>query len=150
MPVALIALITLGFVWWWPLGLVVLLFFLGSKRMGCWNRYAMSGYGPASGEWSGHPHWQAKMDRLQSKMDRMRSGFGGCDWWGGGSSRSSGNHAFDDYRKQTLSRLEDEQREFREFLERLRFAKDRQEFDQFMAERRNQPNDPPAQPQASS
>ena len=37
------------------------------------------------------------------------------------------------------ARLEDEQREFKEFLERLRFAKDRSEFDQFMAERRNRP-----------
>jgi hypothetical protein len=35
--------------------------------------------------------------------------------------------------------LEDEQREFREFLDRLRFAKDKTEFDAFMAERRNRP-----------
>ena len=38
-----------------------------------------------------------------------------------------------------MKRLEDEQREFKEFLERLRFAKDRAEFDQFMAERRQRP-----------
>ena len=38
---------------------------------------------------------------------------------------SSGNHAFDEYRSETLRRLEDEQREFRDFLERLRFAKDK-------------------------
>ena len=50
---------------------------------------------------------------------------------------SSGNHAFDEYRTETLRRLEDEQREFKEFLERLRFARDKTEFDQFMAERRN-------------
>ena len=37
------------------------------------------------------------------------------------------------------SRLEEEQREFRDFLDRLRFAKDKTEFDQFMAERRNRP-----------
>ena len=49
----------------------------------------------------------------------------------------SGNHAFDEYRTETLRRLEDEQREFRDFLDRLRFAKDKQEFDQFMPERRN-------------
>jgi hypothetical protein len=44
-----------------------------------------------------------------------------------------------------LQRLEEEQREFREFLARLRMAKDKAEFDQFMAERRNQggPSAPP-------
>ena len=35
----------------------------------------------------------------------------------------------------TLRRLEDEQREFKEFLKRLRVAKDRAEFDQFMNDR---------------
>ena len=54
----------------------------------------------------------------------------------------SGNRAFDDYRSETLKRLEDEQREFKDFLARLRFAKDRAEFDQFMAERRQRPSDP--------
>ena len=49
---------------------------------------------------------------------------------------SSGNRAFDEYRTDTLRRLEEEQREFRDFLDRLRFAKDKTEFDQFMAERR--------------
>jgi hypothetical protein len=54
-------------------------------------------------------------------------------------ARSSGNRAFDEYRSETLRRLEEEQREFREFLERLRMAKDKAEFDQFMTERRNRP-----------
>ena len=39
--------------------------------------------------------------------------------------------------RDTLRRLEDEQREFHDFLDRLRMAKDKSEFDQFMAERRN-------------
>ena len=77
------------------------------------------------------------MERMQGKMDRMRSKMEGRDWWG--TPPSSGNRAFDEYRSETLRRLEDEQREFKEFLERLRFAKDRSEFDQFMAERRNRP-----------
>ena len=47
---------------------------------------------------------------------------------------------FDEYRADTLRRLEEEQREFRDFLDRLRFAKDKTEFDQFMAERRNRPD----------
>jgi hypothetical protein len=56
-------------------------------------------------------------------------------WWHP-SPRQSGNRAFDEYRQETLRRLEEEQREFQEFLARLRMAKDKAEFDQFMAERR--------------
>jgi hypothetical protein len=119
---AWIVLIILGFWAWWPLGLAILVFTIGSGRMGCWNHHGMN-------------RWQDKMDRMRSKMD----------WWGP-SPASSGNRAFDDYRADTLRRLEEEQREFREFLQRLRFAKDRAEFDQFMAERRNRPD--AAQPQS--
>ena len=92
----------------------------------------------------GHDRWQHKMERMQRKMDWMRAKMGGgtassgpSGFWG--SPPSSGNHAFDEYRSETLKRLEEEQREFREFLERLRFAKDKTEFDAFMAERRNRP-----------
>jgi len=77
---------------------------------------------------------------MQDKMDRMRSkmeSFGQGAW-----ASSSGNRAFDDYRADTLRRLEEEQREFRDFLQRLRMAKDKSEFDQFMAERRNRPAPP--------
>ncbi|CUH53013.1 DUF2852 domain-containing protein [Shimia marina] len=48
---------------------------------------------------------------------------------------STGNSAFDSYRDETLRRLEDEQKSFEDFLERLRAAKDKAEFDQFMDER---------------
>jgi Protein of unknown function (DUF2852) len=134
---AWIVLMILSFIWWWPLGLAVLAFLIGSGRMGCWSHNGMS-------------RWQSKMDRMHAKMDRMRS-YSGCgDWW---APSSSGNRAFDDYRSETLQRLEEEQREFKDFLQRLRFAKDREEFDQFMAERRNRPPQspeatPPAPPQA--
>jgi hypothetical protein len=57
---------------------------------------------------------------------------------------TSGNRAFDEYRVATLRRLEDEQREFREFLSRLRMAKDKAEFDQFMAEGRTRQEPPPS------
>jgi hypothetical protein len=144
---AWIALVVLGFMAWWPLGLAALAFFLGSGRMGCSYRHS------DGGRWQGH--WQAKMERLQGKMDRMRSrmdgatGGGGSSWWG--TPPSSGNRAFDDYRTETLRRLEDEQKEFKEFLERLRFAKDRTEFDQFMSERRSRPpqENPPQPPNHS-
>jgi len=49
--------------------------------------------------------------------------------------RPSGNTAFDAYKSETLRRLEDEQSNFEEFLKRLRDAKDKAEFDQFMDER---------------
>ena len=44
--------------------------------------------------------------------------------------------------------VSEEQREFREFLDRLRFARDKTEFDQFMSERRARPASPPPTPQS--
>lgn len=140
---AWIALIVLGFMVFWPLGLAILAFTIWSGRMGC-------------GYYGSQDHWQHKMDRLQRKMDWMRSRMGGgpnggprggSPWGSWDSPPSSGNRAFDEYRAETLKRLEEEQREFRDFLERLRFAKDKTEFDQFMAERRNRPapDAPPSQ-----
>lgn len=124
-----IILMILGFVFWWPVGLAILAFTFWSKNMGC----------------HGGERWERKVQRMEDKMSRMRERFGG----GGGWSRpSSGNHAFDEYRTETLRRLEEEQREFRDFLDRLRFAKDKSEFDQFMADRRNRPQ--PQAPQAPS
>jgi hypothetical protein len=118
---AWIAVMVLGFIVWWPLGLAALAFILWSGRMGCSGR--------------GSPRWEHKMQRMQEKMERMRSRMeGGAPWWG--HSPSSGNSAFDEYKTETLRRLEEEQREFREFLNRLRTSKDRAEFDQFMADRR--------------
>ena len=49
-----------------------------------------------------------------------------------------------------MKRLEEEQREFKDFLARLRFAKDRSEFDQFMTERRNRPSEPGSQSEPAS
>ena len=159
----LLLLMILGFIAWWPLGLLVLAFMIGTGRMayamGCWNHHCNDFRGhDSSSRWQSkmewmQDRWQSKIERLQGKMDRMRSRMerprsggdsSGSSW---GSPRSSGNRAFDEYREQTLQRLEEEQREFREFLERLRFAKDREQFDQFMTERRNQPRDEGPQPQ---
>jgi hypothetical protein len=117
-----IVLMVLGFVLWWPVGLAVLAFTLWGRRMNCWGGH-------------GYDHWQDKMERMRDKMER----FGHGGW------HSSGNRAFDEYRSETLQRLEEEQREFREFLQRLRMAKDKSEFDQFMTERRNRPAPPPPQ-----
>ena len=49
--------------------------------------------------------------------------------------KTSGNTAFDAYKADVLSRLEQEQDDFQDFLTRLRDAKDKMEFDQFMSER---------------
>jgi hypothetical protein len=140
-----IAITVVSFVICWPVGLIILGFLYGSGRMGCWHNYG--------GQWDSRSgdRWQRKMDRVQRGFDRMQRGmermqeaaerFRGSwqrpGFQDAGARSSSGNRAFDEYRAETLRRLEDEQREFLEFLERLRQAKDKGEFDQFMAERRN-------------
>mgnify|MGYP006287809527 CR=1 FL=1 len=48
----------------------------------------------------------------------------------------TGNAAFDAYKADTLRRLEEEQAQFEAYLQRLREAKDKAEFDAFMEERR--------------
>ena len=123
---AWIAVMVLGFILFWPVGLAILAYMIWSGRMGCGRHGDMS-------------YWQQRWaDRFDRKMERMER-------WGRQFGRemrgfaSSGNAAFDDYREETLRRLEEEQREFREFLDRLRKAKDKEEFDQFMAERRSRP-----------
>ncbi|MBV9862342.1 MAG: DUF2852 domain-containing protein [Alphaproteobacteria bacterium] len=141
---ALIAVMILSFVFFWPLGLVVLGFLIGSGRMACWDQ----GRGP---RWQRRmERWQRRMAQWQERAEQFRGGAGGggggC--WGRPSySASSGNRAFDEYRDETLRRLEEEQREFREFLDRLRHAKDKAEFDQFMAERGRRSDNPAPPPQ---
>jgi hypothetical protein len=49
--------------------------------------------------------------------------------------KTSGNSAFDAYKSETLRRLEEEQDNFEAFLKRLRDAKDKAEFDQFLNDR---------------
>jgi len=129
---AWIALTVVSFILFWPLGLVLLGFLIGSGRMACWTH--------SNGE-----RWQRRMQRMQRRMERMQAA--GERWGGGGFRASSGNRAFDEYRAETLRRLEEEQREFKEFLDRLRHAKDKAEFDEFMAERRRRPESPGSQPQ---
>jgi hypothetical protein len=52
-----------------------------------------------------------------------------------GALRPSGNSAFDAYKAETIRRLQDEQEAFEAFLQRLREAKDKTEFDTFMEDR---------------
>jgi Protein of unknown function (DUF2852) len=141
-------LMVLGFMWWWPLGLLILAFLITRGRFGCWSHSIYAGDGPMFDRERGWDRWERKMARMQEKMERMRGRMdrfrSRSDWFG---PTSSGNRAFDDYRSETLKRLEEEQREFKEFLARLRFAKDRAEFDQFMAERRQRPFEPDSEPE---
>jgi hypothetical protein len=108
---AWIAAMVLGFIVFWPVGLLILGYLLWSGRMACGR----------DGQWG------RMSDRWQRKM---RS------WGEGPAFRPTGNRAFDEYREETLKRLEDEAAEFKSFLDRLRMAKDKAEFDQFMSDRR--------------
>ena len=144
-----IVLMVLGFIWWWPVELVILGFLIARRKYGYWRQPMFAGNEPTYYRNPGMDRWERKIARLQEKMEHVRGRMerfrGRGDWFG---PSSSGNRAFDDYRAETLKRLEDEQREFKEFLERLRFAKDRSEFDQFMAARRERPFEPgsPSEP----
>ncbi|MDT0683752.1 DUF2852 domain-containing protein [Roseicyclus sp. F158] len=99
---AWIAVMVLGFIVFWPIGLAVLGYMLLTKRFaGCPGRGA------------------------RTEFSRFATGMTG----------STGNAAFDAYRNETLRRLEDERQSFETFLDRLREARDKAEFDQFMEER---------------
>ena len=56
-------------------------------------------------------------------------------------NRPTGNAAFDAYKADTLRRLQEEQDSFESFLERLRAAKDKSEFDAFIDERATRKDD---------
>ena len=130
---AWIALMVLGFIVFWPIGLAILAYMLWSGRMACgrygdvdqWRRGRIGSSGRRE-------RWERKRERWERKMQH---------WAGhrGHGLRPSGNYAFDEYREEALRRLEEEANEFREFLDRLRAAKDRAEFDEFMRDRRNRP-----------
>lgn len=117
---AWIAATVLAFWWFWPVGLAMVAFMAGSGRLKAWRRE-----GP--GRW------------YNTANATVGSAAAGCGWGRRNARPQSGNAAFDDYRAETLRRLEDEQKEFMEYLERLRRAKDKAEFDQFMEERRRPP-----------
>jgi len=124
-PVELIAMV-LGFMVFWPIGLAVL----------------------------GYKYWQSKMGGpdLQTvatgAFNNARAaarGFqqGPAAGWARGFTTSTGNAAFDEWKSAELARLEAERRrledahkEFADWMETVRKAKDREEFDRFMNERR--------------
>lgn len=119
---AWIAAMVVGFVLFWPIGLTILAYMLWSGRMNC-------GWHGSRSRWESR--FADRFDRARARVEDEIKNFS--------KTYSSGNKAFDDYREATLKRLEEEEREFRTFLDRLRQAKDKSEFDQFMAERRDRP-----------
>lgn len=122
---AWLAAMILGFIVFWPAGAAILAYMLWSGRMNCgWHG------GRGHGRWESR--FAERFERARCRVEEEVRNFGR-------GTASSGNKAFDDYREATLKRLEEEEREFRAFLDRLRQAKDKSEFDQFMAERRERP-----------
>ena len=109
---AWIGAVVLGFVLWWPAGLTVLMFLIFTGRL-----RAMRSAG--AGQW---------FNMEPGQQGRWSPWGGGCGRNGGFRAKPSGNKAFDDYREETLRRLEEEQKEFQEYLERLRQARDKAEF----------------------
>ena len=118
-----IAVIVGSFIVFWPLGIAALILKLVKGEL-----------------WSGAsdmaPPWQKWQDK---------ESFGFAKGWQpsrGAWQHNSGNVAFDAYRKEQLDKLEamrrkldDERKAFAEHLSKLRMAKDKEEFDRFMAEK---------------
>ncbi|MDR0808141.1 MAG: DUF2852 domain-containing protein [Gemmobacter sp.] len=107
---AWIVAMVLGFVFVWPLGLAILFYALISGKF----RNSEKGH---------------TMFCCRRRTDHPTSGL---RRWG---YRGSGNAAFDSYKADMLKHLEEEQEAFESFLDRLRQAKDRREFESFMEER---------------
>ena len=111
-PVSIL-LMVLGFMFFWPLGFIMLAWIIWGDRWGGFRQ---------------HFH------------DMRREWAGSCGPRGGYAR--SGNSAFDDYRERELRRLDEERqkldeerREFEEYVRNLRRARDQEEFDRFRRER---------------
>ncbi|WP_062226705.1 DUF2852 domain-containing protein [Aureimonas frigidaquae] len=121
---ATIALMVLGFIVYWPLGLAVLAYILWGDRLEAFRTDV-----------------SRSTDRVMGSLRRSRvtTPF---------SAERTGNVAFDDWREAELTRLDEERRrldtaraEFEAYARELRRAKDQEEFDRFMRDRtsRNAP-----------
>lgn len=119
---AWMGLIALSLLFWWPLGLALLAYLIWSGKMRCWPSDS-----PNNPQYHGFGRFFHAAGKCCGSHRR---------------STSSGNTAFDEYRNETLRRLEEDQREFMVFLDRLRRARDRAEFDQFVAEQNRRRADP--------
>ena len=116
-----IALMVLGFVVWFPLGLAMLAYILWGEMFG--------GSAEKAEAWA----QKSKAWCRDQSFNHKHNGW---------SRHSSGNAAFDDYRAEQLKRLDEERKRldeeihaFHEYMRNLRMAKDREEFDRFMRDR---------------
>ena len=105
---AWIAAMVVSFVFFWPLGLFFVAYITATNR---WSSDKMFGCAAR------------KHHRHHDRYAAFRA------------AQPSGNSAFDAYKSEMLKRLEDEQTAFEAFLQRLRDAKDKSEFDAFMDDR---------------
>jgi hypothetical protein len=159
---AWIALMVIGFIVFWPIGLAILAYIIWSGRMGMWSGPMGCGWHGRRGdveEWRTRAiervnrmaeHWERKRARWEERRQRWGGPYHDGQHGGApGGLRDTGNRAFDEYRSEALRKLEEEADEFRAFLERLRMARDRAEFDEYIKERRSRPASGPAEgPQA--
>ena len=118
---ATIALMVLGFVVFWPLGLAMLAYIIFGDRLRNFKKDAN--------------------DTVDGMFASCRGKFRGGR--GPAFHARTGNVAFDDWRDAELARLDEERRkldgmreEFDAYSRELRRAKDQEEFDRFMRERR--------------
>ncbi len=129
-PVELIAMV-LGFMVFWPIGLAILGFKYWQRKTGGADLQTV-----AAGAFR---NARSAMGDFQTAAPRNWAPQG----WARGFTASTGNAAFDEWKGAELSRLEaerrrleDAHREFADWLDTVRKAKDREEFDRFMNERR--------------
>jgi len=136
---ATIALMIIGFMVFWPLGLAMLAYIL----------------------------WGDRLDEFKDNVNRATDRFTGCSWGRNGGRHArhrhnghhgyhgrTGNVAFDEWRETEMARIEEERRkldemraEFDGYMRDLRRARDQEEFNGFMSSRgRN--NDRPSPPQS--
>jgi hypothetical protein len=131
--------VVLGFIIWWPLGLTILMWKLWRSKNG---QPADIIDAARNLEENVMRNWPEKARRWGCASRRHVEDAVPAGWGFTAGMRSTGNAAFDEWRDAELARLDEERRkleesarEFADYVESLRRAKDREEFDHFMRER---------------
>ncbi len=131
--------VVLGFIIWWPVGLALLMWKLWRARHG---RPSDLVDAARSFEENVMHNWPEKARRWGCASKRRAEDVMPGGWGFTANTRSTGNAAFDEWRDAELSRLDEERRkledaarEFSDYVDNLRKAKDREEFDRFMHQR---------------
>lgn len=131
--------IVLGFIIWWPIGLGLLMWKLWRARSG---RPSDLVEAARNLEENMMYKWPETARRWGCASRRRAEEAMPAGWGFAAPGRSTGNAAFDEWRDAELARLEEERRkledaarEFSDYVENLRKAKDREEFNAFMQER---------------